>query len=190
MLTCVRVYICACVLGRASLPHPCHLLVDKWWDQLFHTHISGQAHLPTTRVSFTMLPRGGSGTTISNPKAGEGQGQLSCSHDPRAIFLAWSRWLRASEEEISLLQSCHCSGDEWQGHPFQSHTLRVAYLKLPKPDSDMAPSVNTCKDSLCSLLAAPSPATHIKLFIITVNSPVLPLFILSTSFCFSFFFYF
>jgi hypothetical protein len=49
--------------------------------------------------------------------------------------------------------------------------------------SDVAPGSNTAMTPPWSQVAL--PATHIRLFLTTLQSPVLPLFIVPTSFCFS-----
>lgn len=43
---------------------------------------------PTSRVSSTMLHRQGAGPALPSTVVGEGQGQLSCSDDLRASYLA------------------------------------------------------------------------------------------------------
>lgn len=43
--------------------------------------------IPSTMASSTMLPKGDAGPALPSPAAGEGQGQLTQSHDPRARSL-------------------------------------------------------------------------------------------------------
>lgn len=72
---------------RYSLP------ADEGWGLISHTCWQGwQSYAPFKRVSSNMLPRSGAGSAFQNSAAGEGQGQLSHSLDPRGAFAACSRW--------------------------------------------------------------------------------------------------
>lgn len=73
----------------ASLSYPCHQLSDKWKGHLSHAHTlaAGSPEAPAT-----VVPRQGIGPVLQRAVAGEGLGQLFCSHDARASSPACYRW--------------------------------------------------------------------------------------------------
>jgi hypothetical protein len=50
-----------------------------------------------------VLPREGTGPAFLSATAGEGQSQLSCSHDPRARGSSCHRWWRARKGYLSFV---------------------------------------------------------------------------------------
>ena len=67
--------------------HPCtHATPHQTSGRASFTMLSPSGpdhHAPFTRASSTMLPRQVAGSAIPGAAAGEGQGQLTHSHDPK-----------------------------------------------------------------------------------------------------------
>ncbi|MEJ1285632.1 zinc finger protein 949 [Cricetulus griseus] len=69
---------CDMVVVGASLPHPCHCVVDEQGRSPMLIFSGWLTHAPINIVSSLVLPRTGTGPTFLSAAAGEGQGQLSC----------------------------------------------------------------------------------------------------------------
>lgn len=67
--------------GKGFLPCQCQHRVDKKLGLL-----------PTSRARYIMLPRLSAGPLPLCAVADKGQGQVSCSRDPRARTLAYRKW--------------------------------------------------------------------------------------------------
>jgi hypothetical protein len=88
--------------GRASLPHPCHHITDKWGDSLHSCPQTQLACAPATKVSSFVLVR--ARCRASSVVAGKGQWQLSCClHPSRASSLTCHRWQTKGRGEYLLL---------------------------------------------------------------------------------------
>lgn len=72
-------------MGRASLPCPhSHVVDEVVGPGLPHSYPWGLLNCaPIIRVSSVVLPKNSEEPTLPSAVGGEGQGQLSCSHDPR-----------------------------------------------------------------------------------------------------------